>query len=43
LEVDFESVYRLGSVLDIPKRPPWDYSMSKHQVESREEKYFQVR
>ncbi|XP_062620565.1 guanine nucleotide-binding protein-like 1 [Saccostrea cucullata] len=41
LEVDFESVYRPGSVLDIPKRPPWDYSMSKAQLEAREEKYFQ--
>lgn len=41
LEIDFETVYRPGSVLDIPKRPPWDYSMSKQQLEAREEKYFQ--
>ncbi|XP_022322756.2 guanine nucleotide-binding protein-like 1 [Crassostrea virginica] len=41
LEIDFETVYRPGSVLDIPKRPPWDYSMSKQQLDSREEKYFQ--
>lgn len=42
LEIDFETVYRPGSVLDIPKRPPWDYSMSKQQLEAREEKYFQI-
>ncbi|XP_072015964.1 guanine nucleotide-binding protein-like 1 [Amphiura filiformis] len=41
LEVDLDYVYKPGSVLDMPKRPPWDYSKSKEQVESREEKAFQ--
>ena len=27
-----DDVYRLGSELDIPCRPPWDYSMSKEEV-----------
>nr|XP_034192846.1 guanine nucleotide-binding protein-like 1 [Osmia lignaria] len=26
--------------IDIPKRPPWDFSMSKAQLELREQKYF---
>lgn len=41
LEVDMDDVYKPGSVLDMPKRPPWDYSVSKEQVESKEEKMFQ--
>ena len=36
-----DDVYKPGSVLDMPKRPPWDYSVSKEQVESKEEKMFQ--
>ncbi|XP_077986081.1 guanine nucleotide-binding protein-like 1 [Glandiceps talaboti] len=40
LEVDIDDIYRPGSVLDMPKRPPWNYSLSKEQVENREEKYF---
>ncbi len=39
--MDLDDVYKPGSVLDMPKRPPWDYSKSKEQVESREEKAFQ--
>ena len=27
-----DDVYQPGSVLDIPTRPPWDYSMSKDEV-----------
>lgn len=27
-----EDVYQPGSVLDIPKRPPWHYGMSKREV-----------
>ena len=34
-------MYRPGSVLDIPKRPPWSYKMSKHQVERQEEDMFE--
>ena len=41
LEVGVEDVYRPGSVLDIPKRPPWSYKMSKHQVERQEEDMFE--
>lgn len=28
--------------VDIPKRPPWDYSMTKAKLESREQTYFAV-
>ena len=37
-----EDVYLPGSVLDIPRRPPWDYHMSKEEVETREEAMFQA-
>jgi len=30
------------TVLDIPKRPPWDYKMSKEKVESQESKMFEL-
>ena len=30
-------------VIDIPKRPPWDYTLSKQRLEMNEEKYFRVR
>lgn len=29
--------------VDMPKRPPWDFSMSKEVLEMREQKYFTVR
>lgn len=29
--------------VDLPKRPPWDFSMSKEQLDNREQKYFSVR
>ncbi len=35
-----EEVYRPGSVLDIPCRPPWNYAMSKAQLQELEEKHF---
>ncbi len=41
LEVGVEGVYRPGSVLDIPRRPPWNYSMSKAEVEGQEEAMFE--
>ena len=28
--------------IDMPKRPPWDFNMSKEQLELREQKYFTV-
>ncbi|XP_031560357.1 guanine nucleotide-binding protein-like 1 isoform X2 [Actinia tenebrosa] len=31
----------MSDVLDMPKRPPWDYSMSKERVEKNEEMMFQ--
>ena len=33
-------VYAPGTVLDIPKRPPWSYAMTKEEVESQEEAMF---
>ena len=29
-------------VMDIPKRPAWNYSLSKQELERNEEKYFRV-
>ncbi|XP_064616959.1 guanine nucleotide-binding protein-like 1 [Liolophura sinensis] len=40
LEMDIECIYQTGSVLDMPKRPPWDYNQKKAQVEAREERFF---
>ena len=31
------------AMIDIPKRPPWDYTLSKQRLEINEEKYFRVR
>ncbi|XP_020667970.1 guanine nucleotide-binding protein-like 1 isoform X1 [Pogona vitticeps] len=39
-EVDIDDVYKPGSVLDFPKRPPWSYEMTKDQLLAREEKCF---
>lgn len=41
LEVSVEDIYHPGSELDIPKRPPWSYSMSKAEVERQEEAMFE--
>ncbi|XP_060069703.1 guanine nucleotide-binding protein-like 1 [Ylistrum balloti] len=41
LEVNIDQVYQPGSVLDLPKRPPWNYSLSKAKLEAREQNYFQ--
>ena len=35
-----DDVYAPGTVLDIPKRPPWSYSMTKEQVKAQEEAMF---
>lgn len=40
-EVGVDTVYQPGSVLDIPKRPPWNYGMSKAEVEGQEEAMFE--
>ncbi|XP_071495914.1 guanine nucleotide-binding protein-like 1 [Diadema antillarum] len=40
LEVDLDDIYQPGSVLDMPKRPPWDYNLSKEKLEQREEQGF---
>ncbi|GFY74754.1 guanine nucleotide-binding protein-like 1 [Trichonephila inaurata madagascariensis] len=40
LEVSCEEVFTNGSDLDMPKRPQWDYSISKEVLEMREQKYF---
>ncbi|XP_072286041.1 guanine nucleotide-binding protein-like 1 [Pyxicephalus adspersus] len=40
LEVNIDEIYRPGSVLDFPKRPRWNYDMSKEAVQSQEEKAF---
>lgn len=40
LEIDVDSVFLPGSELDIPKRPKWQYNMSKEQLDARENKYF---
>ncbi|XP_041068536.1 guanine nucleotide-binding protein-like 1 [Carcharodon carcharias] len=40
LEVDIVDVYKPGSVLDFPKRSPWNYTMTKEQLLVQEEKAF---
>ncbi|XP_067830104.1 guanine nucleotide-binding protein-like 1 [Heptranchias perlo] len=40
LEVDIDEIYKPGSVLDFPKRSPWNYAMTKEQLLVQEEKAF---
>ena len=40
MEVQFE--YYFPSELDFPKRPPWNFNMSREQLDARENKYFTV-
>jgi hypothetical protein len=40
LEVTLPDVFCPGSVLDMPKRPPWSFRMSKEDVLKQEEEYF---
>lgn len=40
LEEDLADIYRPGSVLDMPKRPSWNYNMSREKVEAQEAKMF---
>ena len=42
LEMDIDAIYKPGSALDMPKRPPWSYNMSKDALLQREDKYFKV-
>ncbi|KAK9766174.1 hypothetical protein K7432_004938 [Basidiobolus ranarum] len=39
LEVSLEKTY--PTILDFPKRPTWDYRMSKEALEAREKEYFE--
>jgi len=43
LEIPIEQIYRPGSALDMPVRPPWTYEMSKEQLEQQEKTYFNVK
>lgn len=40
LEISIENYFPLE--LDFPKRPPWDFSMSREHLDARENKYFRV-
>ncbi|CAF1577005.1 unnamed protein product, partial [Adineta ricciae] len=40
LEIPIEQIYRPGSALDMPVRPPWTYEMTKEQLEQQEQTYF---
>uniref|UniRef100_A0A7N4NMT0 Guanine nucleotide-binding protein-like 1 n=1 Tax=Sarcophilus harrisii TaxID=9305 RepID=A0A7N4NMT0_SARHA len=41
LELDIGDIYRPGSNLDFPRRPSWNYEMSREQLMSQEERSFQ--
>ncbi|XP_068929745.1 guanine nucleotide-binding protein-like 1 [Petaurus breviceps papuanus] len=41
LELDIGDIYHPGSNLDFPRRPPWNYEMSREQLMSQEERSFQ--
>ena len=38
--MDLEKIYRPGTVLDMPIRPSWNYSMTKQELDAREERFF---
>ncbi len=42
LEIPIEQIYRPGSALDMPIRPPWTYDTTKEQLYEQERKYFDV-
>ena len=42
LKMDFPPDTKSDDVLEMPKRPPWNYSMSREQLERQELKYFQT-
>jgi hypothetical protein len=42
LELSMDDAYPTDVILDMPKRPPWDYSISPTQLEELEQNYFRV-
>lgn len=40
LEVELADIYQPGSALDMPKRPAWNYRMSRKEVETQESNMF---
>ncbi|KAK7466005.1 hypothetical protein BaRGS_00037442 [Batillaria attramentaria] len=40
LEISMESVHGSDESLDFPKRPPWNFSLTKTQLEQQEQDYF---
>ncbi|XP_023215640.1 guanine nucleotide-binding protein-like 1 isoform X2 [Centruroides sculpturatus] len=40
LEVSFEDIYDKDCKIDIPKRPAWDFIISKYELEAKEQSYF---
>lgn len=40
LEINFEDIYDRECKLDIPKRPAWDFTLSKYELEAKEQRYF---
>lgn len=40
LEISWESVHGPGTELDFPKRPPWNFSLSKQKLDQQEQEYF---
>ena len=40
LELDVNDIYPPGSIVDIPKRPAWKYTMTKQELEQQEREYF---
>ncbi len=39
LEISVNDIYT--TFIDFPKRPPWNYEMTKEELETNEEHYFQ--
>lgn len=42
LELSIDSVYPKDMLLDMPKRPPWDYTLTTAQLDDQEQSYFKV-
>ena len=40
LQMDFQPMTKPDDVLELPKRPPWNYNMSREQLERQELHYF---
>lgn len=41
LEINLDDYFE--PALDFPKRPPWNFEMSREELESREQRYFTVK